>query len=701
MQKRIEKLLTDWDRYSAADYFPIPNTDLITYGTGYGGWAVQTNQKALGAIAALGVRTQNRALIEKARKLLRFSLESHIDGSFQCLDGKKWGHTWISVLGIERMMHGVDLLLPYLTEAEKALLEKVFVSESDWLLEHHPVVADLIAKTGKNQPESNAWNGAFLYRTAKMFPHTPNARAYEEKAEAYFRNAISIPSDCGKDGVVGANYFESFALNHHSYLNVGYMVITLSQIAMLHFFCKTHGHPTPKSLYNHTLELWKLVKSCTAPDGRLLRIGGDSRVRYCYCQDYAIPMWLFAKDYLGDSDCDGFLEGWVRQVETEVAANGDGSFLSARCGKLKAPSPIYYTRLESDRALSLSMLLAWEADKAEATVPPLSQWHDEYHGAAFVQNERCLRSWVWNDELEHPMGLVVPKDDSSMAEWDWNLAGAVKGIGRHHKYLKKSHREVMLENGFFTIGKANIVGELFLAEQQSEDRLAESSIAFCALPDGATALVLQKIDLYENARSYVCEHRGLNLNMPNDLFNGFVRTYTGELGSFEKKFGEPGVYPLGRWVNVDGKLGVALLYGQEELKLVSPGERNAKILTTTGIDTANLYAEAIVSEYCDEPRAYWGAETLVDCGCAVLCGDAEATRAACAGEAVTLPVSKASGVRYAQVTGQNGTQYLFIANFGGGVQSIELPQTMTDAETKTPVQHVALEPYTAKLLVID
>jgi hypothetical protein len=129
-------------------------------------------------------------------------------------DGKTWGHSWISVLGLERMMHGVRAIRDHLTDEDLATMQRVLVSEADWLLDHYPVTAGLIQ----------------------------------------------------------------------------------------------NNHP-------HADGLWQVVRTCTFPDGRLWRIGGDSRVRYCYCQDYAIPVWMFAQDRFGDRAARVFEERWLDQVE--------------------------------------------------------------------------------------------------------------------------------------------------------------------------------------------------------------------------------------------------------------------------------------------------------------------------------------------------------------------------------------------------
>ncbi|HUU21390.1 MAG TPA: hypothetical protein VM389_02530, partial [Phycisphaerae bacterium] len=333
------RCLEPWAAAATRDvYTPPDRPDLACYGTGYDGWGVQTNQKALAALAALAADPdldESRAgvardeLLGLALRMLRFSLESHAEGSFRCTDGASWGHTWVSALGIERMMHGVEAIEPRLADADRDLLRKVLVSECDWLLDHYDVRA---GRVENNVPESNLWSGAILHRTAAMFPDAPRAAEYREKGSQFLVNAVSVASDTASDAIVdgkpvrerhvGDNFFESCALNHHRYLNVGYMVICLSNAAMLHFAFRARDAEPPEALYHHVEDLWRLVKQCTFPDGRLCRIGGDTRVRYCYCQDYAVPAWLLAADRFGDLDCIAFERGWLDQVRTETAANG-------------------------------------------------------------------------------------------------------------------------------------------------------------------------------------------------------------------------------------------------------------------------------------------------------------------------------------------------------------------------------------------
>ena len=161
-------------------FTPDDRPDLTYFGDGTKGWGEQTNAKAFAAYAVLAAMPGGEPKwLDTALALLRYSLESHKEGSYHVTDGEdvRWGHTWISALGIERMMHGVDAIWEHLTEEDRALLRKVLVSEADRALTKQALVAGLRKEDG-NKPESNMWNGAIMLRVASMYPDAPNAAEY-------------------------------------------------------------------------------------------------------------------------------------------------------------------------------------------------------------------------------------------------------------------------------------------------------------------------------------------------------------------------------------------------------------------------------------------------------------------------------------------------------------------------------------------
>lgn len=681
--------LSLWINSSRKDiYIPPDRPDLACYGTGYNSWGVQTNQKAFSAYAVFAMEKLNEEILELALRMFRYSLESHVEGSYKCSDNTKWGHTWISALGIERMMHGVEAIKEHLTDYDKELLNKVLISESDRLMFcDYDMVSNPVAATGRNKPESNLWNGAILHRTAMMYPDCPRAEQYREKGTEFLINSISVPSDATNEKIVdaqtvaqrylGANFFESYALNHHNYLNVGYMVICLSNIAMLHFSYKQKHLTAPESLYHHVTDLWKLIKLCTFPDGRLNRIGGDGRVRYCYCQDYAIPMWLLMLDKYGETDCLDFEQGWLEIVKKEVASNGNGSFLGERTLMLKKASPLYYTRLESDRAATFAMGAYWrkifdeflDVKGRDDQADNFGAWHDDFHGACFHKTKKRAVSWVWKSS-EKPQGLCLPTDKSDIAEWKENLAGKIIGTGHRNISEIISHRESFFDGGFVTTGTF-YMESLEQMEGSGENIMANQKIAFAALPDETTAICFQ----YAKAlyRVYINVIKGLMLHIPNDIFNEKIRTYYTCEKSLHLK-GCPGEKELillnSNWVNIDDCLSVQALYGGN-LSIFRPARRQIGIKRQERTE-GMLYADEICCPYIEGQKYYNSGETIIDTGFIIQAGMNHTETRKTTTRHTMLNEDIPNDVRAAIITGADGERYLFVANFGDANADIKL-----------------------------
>jgi len=726
LRAQYRRLLEPWPAAMRRHLYAIPGRpDRGCYGPGNNGhWAIQANNTAAGALAVLATDPEldtgrtgmsRDELLAWALRLVRFSLVSHHAGGGATINGQPWGHTWISCLGLERMMHGVDALAEHLSDEDRERLERVLVSECDWLMDaYHRGLAETpgaitAGLTARNHPENNIWNGAMLHRTARRFPDTPRRDAYLEKGTAFLLNGISIEADAhdrttiaGRplaDWHVDANFFPSYALNHHGYLNVGYMVICLSNIAMLHFACRTHGWQPPEALYHHARELWGLVKTCTFPDGRLWRIGGDTRVRYCYCQDYAIPTWLLARDVFGDPEAATFESRWLSILATETAANPDDAFLSARLQTLESVSPLYYARLEGDRAAALSMGASWHrlqpaadgtAGPPAALEPPTcrAEWADDYHGSVMTRGPGRLAAWTWR-AAEAPQGQCLPPTDSSMAEWRGNLAGRVRGLGLRHETRCEPAHTTAFPGGFVTCGRVTVTSRQDLAEGACDYDAALIDLACAALPDDRTMVVLQRART--PYRVWLREAKGLFLQIPNDLFNGYRRTLSTAHGEtvLPGCTGTSQTHPIeGDWLNLDNRLSVIRVYGPP-LCIHQPADRQITIKDKPQ-GGGTLFADEICCGCLDAPRAVDPDTVLFDLGAVMLAGtDAARTRdwiAATAPQPVACPAPDARAVT---VNGADGQDYLVVANFG--TTELELPLTGSDRGNGVPLANVTDE----------
>jgi hypothetical protein len=706
LARRCLALVARWVGHAESAWYDLPGRPgLGCYGTGYNAWGVQTNQKYLAALAALAALGESAAGVPaaqadqaRARALaaLRFSLWSHRSGGGACTDGTAWGHTWISALGVERMMFGVRLLEPAMTEEDLAGLRRMLISEADWICDRHArgkgqgVFGDRWNASGLNAPESNLWNGALLWRTAVMYPDEPRAGDWREKAHAFLINSVSVPQDAldsrlvagrpVKERHVGANFFPNYALDHHGYLNVGYMVICLSNAAMLHFDLKSAGLPAPESLYHHQADLWRVVRRMVFEHGRLARLGGDTRLRYTYCQEYLLPTLLYAADALGDEHALALFEAQLDWIEQEAAGNPDGSFYGARLAALAANSPYYYTRLESDRACVLAMAAAhlqrlpeWPApDRAAAAAFEASvagAWCEPEHGAVLHRSPTRLVSFAWR---AHGLaqGLCLPPDQDHLAEWSHNLAGRVRFLGDSDNAA--AHRELVrheiaeFPGGFATSGELIEGNHLVIPEGTRLERAGRFQLAFAALPDGHTVVGLQQIRA-GNLRVYVKEIKGLHLNVPNDLFNGGRRRLDTARGPLDLA-GPPArdeVLDTGSaWLSIEGQIGVAALYGAPSLVVDrSAGRRGGAY--------ESLYVEEICLGHFRGMRCADPGELLLDAGWAVMtrAGAERAARFLARAVAVAGP-DQGPDLRVVFVEGLDERRYLVAANFGADERAV-------------------------------
>ncbi|MCZ7648044.1 MAG: hypothetical protein M5U26_22755 [Planctomycetota bacterium] len=655
------------------------------WGTGYAHWGVQSHQKL---VAALAVLADDPSIDAKAAGLsrdealaralagLRFTLDQHLEHGLPGPDGATWGHTWISALGVERMMPGVELLEAHLDEAYRAKLRAVLCSEADYQLTVN-VGGDVWGHTSKNKPESNIWNGALCARAALCYPEHPRAAAWIEKAHEWLLNGISIPADAQDDSVVagkplkewhrGPNFFPHYSLDHHMYLNVGYMVICISNLAILHYAFKARRAAPPESLYHHAEALWSVIRKFTFADGRLCRIGGDSRVRYCYCQDYLLPALYWAADHLRDPHAWGLLEGQLKLIEHEQKLSGDGGFISRRMEHMKRDNELYYTRLESDKASGLALVRTWwrrfpfepakPAREFEATVQ--GGWSEPEHGAVFHRSPTRIASFAWRAS-EGPMGLCLAPDNGHDAEWQKNLAGGIRFLGEtepkgdvHEKHLES------FPGGFVTSGVMSDKLKKFIGEGwRSEEHWLKHKLVFAALPDERTVLRLEFAAL-EPRRVYLDAVEGVKWEIPNDILTG-RRTYAfaGGERTLEPRLGANEVIGLGSaWVNVDGRLGAVGIYGADTWSIARRGTR-------IGGYSGSMLTDALCWPCRAGREAVEGPATLLDSGVALFASTGAAATKTYHEQGLAKRLEAPGLLRAILALGFDGRQYVLAANFG-------------------------------------
>lgn len=619
------------------------------YGTGdTGHWAVQSNQQVLSAIAVLsdtpdiekyGSPYSAAELRELALSMLRYSLRTHMTGDLDAIDGKRWGRHWISVLGIERGVMGLNILYPYMTDDDRARLKAFDLFEADYRYTDYPVVAAIDAATGHNKPESNIWNAGFLFRAAANYPDAPNAAGYIEKGTKMMLAGLSFPADAEsnelflgkplKEWYTGPNFTENWSLDHHHYMNVGYSFVCLSNIACLYYNFKVRGQEVPPCLLHNVEKLWNVVKKFTFPDGRMIRVGGDSRSRYTYCQNFAQQAYILAADLFGDEDAIRYEKGFIEIMKHEQSANTDGTFYGKRLSQLKDESYYFYRRLEADPFFALGCGAYWRRkfsfkNVASDLPSPIAEktytWKDEFHSTAFIRTGNTVRSITraahptpvptrqfYSNVDSHgwvPNAICAPLGRSDMAEWANNL---ISFIGLRINDFHDAPKFSTTENSFRWTSSGDVWEGGPTGEGEFTMAVAKRTLTIEALPDGKTMLFADKLVM---TREYTLIHgfRTVHYLVPNDVYNNYSRLWQGD-GFSCRTTTEPGKISLvnsgKRVLNVDESVSVFAILGGD-LNIYSEAKQNIMLYTSL----TSIYADEICMDYELKPKRFMPGETV-------------------------------------------------------------------------------------------
>lgn len=665
--------------------------ELAYYGTGEAAhWPVQSNFNVAFALAVLASSPQldsaeKSEMREWALKLFRYGVATHKTGNTTATCGQQWGGSWITVLGLERGVAGQLELEKYFTDSDRENFRKLRLFEADWLLKELPVVAHVDNSTKMNKPESNCWNGSFLYRAAMDYPDAPNAGAYRQKAIEFLLNSVSHPQDADSETLYenqplrlwhrGFNFTENYSLDHHGYMNVGYGVVTLSHVAYLHFYCKSRNYPVPEAAYLHLQDYWKILKTFIFPDGRLLRIGGDTRARYCYCQMYLLPVLHLVADVLKDEDSVFLEKGMLELLEEEQQYNADGSFFGSRLFDLQFTSPYYYTRLESDpfAALAAGMFCRNNFDLPQLPDLPQqiieTQWKDDFHTANFIRTAHTARSAVRKGS-EGPMLLACPLDDSSMAEWQgngfsWFNTHRCKVTG-----IKGSQQD--FPGGFVNTGENSWFEFWPWGEGEGQYTLIRTRSVCAALDDGKTMIVMEYSCVVKEC--HLASFTVAGWKLPNDRHNKLSRTFKGENFSctLQSHDGRGVIDTRSKWLNADDKFSLILAYGSDSWKIHAPNHSMGGIYGGfCGMNT--LYINELCMDYhADNSVIHFPGEVLCDSAYAVIAGVTATETPQYALEQIPTD----GMLRAVYCTLPSGVRHLIVANFGDApaiFEGMEIP----------------------------
>ena len=613
------------------------------YGSGLPHWGIQAHGKFVGALAVLwgdGTDVPDEVPDYVLRGLDWFC-RAHVSGEGTLADGRKWGHSWISALYIERLVSGVEAVWKKLPPELVEALARVIASEADHKLTH-PIQGERDPTRGKSKGESNLWNGAVLVRASCMFPEHERAEEWRERGILFLVNSCSVPADATDDRLVDgkplrerhvcANFHPHFLHEHHGFMHTSYTMFPLSNMGMLHYSAKHFGWELPQAAYHHFAETWATLKRLYVGAGRFAHPGGEDWARYAYGNVYFLPVCVFAQGVLKDAEAAAIEKEIFDNIRYEFERSGDGSFMSERLGECRRTSERIYTRLDSDTALCLALAARYRIledglpDANQARPPePGGLFHEPDSRILWLNTSESFSSFSWRSHPGPALGTFGPRSRPHLLDWERNFVGELDV--QDHALMTEAgavRRGDLhpLPGGFAAVGEIAENRPVYSGAGGGPDDFAVlRDIAFFVLDEGRLAV------LFSTARARyavnVTAQRGLNLPVPNDVFQAgrlAVESSSGRM-ELEGACRRPGVFPLdSEWVTFDKALTVVGLWGARTLTILSPEKRHGFV--------ESLYSHVLCWPHREELRRAEAGEMLEDIGVLLCVSDSRHGREA-------------------------------------------------------------------------
>jgi hypothetical protein len=506
-------------------------------------------------------------LIAKSKAAVRFTTETHRTGTALCSDGKKWGATpgfgpesWQSGMWTGTLAWASWLIWDRLGAELQQGLEQVIAWECD-ILSHRPPPNGLWLDT---KAEENGWEVPCLVMSTLMFPTHPHVSDWQQTAYRYMMNTLCTDADTRdtsiSDGrplnewIKGANLQPDYTLENHGIFHPAYVGCSsyfLTQAVMYY----TYAHrAVPQAATHHLLDTWRMFQTIILPWGEsACPQGMDWELHGLpYINLYAslATRW---RDPLAAhlEQCNlQYLRAW--QVMCHGSLATPGSRFGIVRHAINAEQASYGFLAHKIFGSAVEAMSSRTAAEQENGVR-------DYPYVDFIAHRTLDKfvSFSWKNKI---MGLLIPTAQGHEGNPDFTAPIQDGFVGSfeidflpesngENKPVVVEHQRLETPDGFETTGTV-----------LSHSGRLKQTIKMTSLGD---RFVVYEDHVIAAEPVTITGERGLPVGIENDEITGGTRVLTCQQSQivFDWQRTQGSVPISGSWVNVDGRLGAAVLSG--------------------------------------------------------------------------------------------------------------------------------------------
>ncbi|MHC4797523.1 MAG: hypothetical protein ACYTF1_12845 [Planctomycetota bacterium] len=487
-------------------------------------------------------------LVGRSKAIVRAMIESHLTGGGATGDGKAWGNMWQSarVTGVLGM--AAWLIWDELDELTRLGIARLIGFEAD-RFNDLPAWGNIHNDT---KAEENAWHSMAMALAYCILKNHPHRNIWGERAKQYMLSSFATAADVAGDKIIDGkpikewikrpNAHPDYTVENHNQVHPDYMSSYYLSICNAIAY-RLAGEPLPQSTVYNADKVYEVLTFLSLPDGNhFYPQGTDWAARRLDSPLHATIVNPFIATPLGITYELRILDNMEAIAGNETKLPLDGWIPGIDKGQ--------YGSFGTTWALFFNYLCSRFYGLKGQPLPD-EQLEEKLVGVrvfeparmAVHRTAKSISSFSWFPQKI--MALTIPLDrDVLCYPLPNSYVGVVRQKGREPYNTVRWHRVQKWDNAFSVLGKIDWCWDK-----------VRQNLSFISMPDGTSVYIEQRIALQD-----------IELDISR---SGMVSIYDDARWPHQKKsrqfFGPTGVLEpadrtfKGNWVNVDNRLGYAVL----------------------------------------------------------------------------------------------------------------------------------------------
>ncbi len=212
--------------------------------------------------------------------MMRYLIATHVTGSRETSDGKRWGDAWQSAHWAQQLGRGAWWTWGDLPDDIRAGVRRVVAHEAERFVDQKPPSR----VRHDTKAEENAWNSQIFSVALLLMPDDPRRPAWEAAWQRWIISSFLRPADEQSQTIVdgrplaeqftGANIYDDYTLENHGIVHPDYMTtFSLSMIAALD--CALSGRKPPEAAFHNVEGVYENLQWFLLPDGGFVYPSGQ------------------------------------------------------------------------------------------------------------------------------------------------------------------------------------------------------------------------------------------------------------------------------------------------------------------------------------------------------------------------------------------------------------------------------------------